>query len=783
MKNLYWVGSRLSDILNIESMFCGAVVLYGKKQDKRDFYCNPMCVQTGIRVNHNDVTDNRIAAFYKEETDTILDRDPNAFFLWYAVKPLKNCSDRVKSHSICFNSSELYQLFSDKLRCRLWIADYLDVLGTTVITPSGSLYNEICELFPSGNGKFVVQQISDIAGGFGTFLLDEVNQEELCMHLHNSRYLVSPYLADAISVNQHVVLYENETVLFPGSIQLLQNNDNKLQYCGGDFAAYNELSSVTIETINANSKKIGDLARAIQYRGVMGIDYIVTADGQVLFVEINSRFQGSTLALNYILRLHQLPSIQEYHLEAFQKLIPSVEPTNIIDRNYSIVNFSNSINYNVFDLKRRFTLYSTQPSINIIDEGELCETTPTSENALMFRILVHSNVSSVSKRGVILHPNIFQRNLGSLSYNSDFISMSRLKIGLLTHGLRIDLHSEKALDERLKQAVNKGFDLIFNNNWYINACTDSKYVTLSPFVIVWKTENIFKLYYNEQYVTDITIDYKDKLANQLTTSGVLFYDIAQFFTDRLRIHPFPRCSYGSEHNKACRFCEEGNGLIPVTDYGQQEVHEVVEAYLQTDLPIVHFLIGGGTSLQPDSWQRIIELVRFIRTRTKRSIYVMTIPPSVDIVQQLYDAGVSEIGFNIELYNRNYAVEYMPAKGHIPLETYFNALDKAVSLWGNNGNVRSLLMAGLESDSDTLDGVEALCMRGIMPILSVFRPMYGTPMEHIIPPDFDTIWRIWESSVQICRRYGLMPGPACIACQNNTLSLPFNIISRYYNLDH
>ena len=59
--------------------------------------------------------------------------------------------------------------------------------------------------------------------------------------------------------------------------------------------------------------------------------------------------------------------------------------------------------------------------------------------------------------------------------------------------------------------------------------------------------------------------------------------------------------------------------------------------------------------------------------------------------------------------------------------------------------------------------------GVAPIISVFRPIPGTEMENVIPPDDEWLMELLVKGESICRKYGLSMGPDCPACRNNTLS--------------
>lgn len=151
---------------------------------------------------------------------------------------------------------------------------------------------------------------------------------------------------------------------------------------------------------------------------------------------------------------------------------------------------------------------------------------------------------------------------------------------------------------------------------------------------------------------------------------------------------------------------------------------------------------------------------------------MSLPPqNLEIIEELYNAGISEIAFNIEIFHEYLARHYMPGKGAIPRQHYYNALEKAVALWGRNGAVRSMVILGLEPEDSLLSGIEELCKIGVQPILSIFRPMENTPLSSKLPLSIHETMILYEKIENICTKYGQILGPSCIYCQNNTLSIP------------
>jgi hypothetical protein len=214
---------------------------------------------------------------------------------------------------------------------------------------------------------------------------------------------------------------------------------------------------------------------------------------------------------------------------------------------------------------------------------------------------------------------------------------------------------------------------------------------------------------------------------------------------------------------ACTFCS----ALCSSSYSFHDVIKAIDICLR-EIDFRHFLIGGGSAENEQSC--INKIIRYIRAKSNKEIYVMCLPPDDnESIKLLYENGANEIAFNLELYSPEYAARVMPGKGKILREHYFNALKYAVSLWGKGGNVRSMLIAGLEPAENTLKAVRHLCEIGVQPMLSVFRPMRDTVLHYTIPPSNQEMLQLYQSAAEICRQYGQILGPSCPQCRNNTLS--------------
>lgn len=113
---------------------------------------------------------------------------------------------------------------------------------------------------------------------------------------------------------------------------------------------------------------------------------------------------------------------------------------------------------------------------------------------------------------------------------------------------------------------------------------------------------------------------------------------------------------------------------------------------------------------------------------------------------------------------------MPGKGQISLNTYFEAFRKAIQLFGKTGNVRTIFIVGLETKKSLLEGVEAVCSLGVSPILSRFKAIEHTELEHMLSPSDKELYEIYKEVNLICEKYNIPLGPTCKYCEDNTIKL-------------
>lgn len=753
MRNIYWIGPRESDIEDIKELFVGSITIYGENKNGNIAYCS-----NGKRINHN--IDNFLyEKFFQTTLDNILQQDRHAKFLFYNQRDAYKYGETVLENSMCVNSNHMLELLNDKARCRYLLSNIVDVIPHIIVKGKDCNYLKFQQLLP--HQEFILQKINS-SGGDGTYhIASELDCCKIGTVDFNNEYMLSPYYKDGLPLNIHVIISENEVVLLPASLQIVCEIQLQMLYSGADFICYQSLCEDVKKNVTKKSEQIGFFLQEKGYRGVLGIDYMFF-ENTLYLMEVNARFQASSQLINKALIYNGKISIQELNIKAFEDKTPLT-----IDK--FTVNYSNFV-YTSNNISHfRIGKVLTSKEVNQIQLDGFCYKDPLIDenNVYLFRTIFSKNICTTVNNKVILHSNIYTDNLSFFIKRDVRNFHAYTKFALLNHGVTL---TDEALGYvqkfgTIKDAVFDAIDITIFKKLKVNVPISCKFNSLSPFTITL-IDGVLVLLYEEDILTEVQIDLiPNCLINKRTSSGIPYESIINIATDRIRINPAPICIFKRD-GTSCHFCN-----LPEQNehYTIKDIMEVID-YCLENVDFRHFLIGGGTYSLEGGWNIIEKISQYIRSKCSKDIYLMSIPPTdVTVLDTLKESGITEIAFNIEIFNPTLRKSLMPGKGSISLERYFAALEYAVKLWGNSGKVRSLLIYGFDNNDCFLSGVNKLCALGVEPIVSIFRPLSGTVLENENPPITSDIFSIYEKCRYITENHSLILGPDCVECQNNTLS--------------
>lgn len=745
---MIWVGPKESDIFRDKGFFKESITICGTGEGKNHSRSNDL----GQRENYNSDYF-KPGNFFSDQLNACIKRNKEANIMLYNPQLAYAFPTNIFGKVICLNDSSTLEFLNNKADFRSWASSYVPIVP--YFEGGGK---EIFEgLEP---GKFIVQKPHS-SGGYGTTLYTGINNN---FNVEDGvDYLISNYYKKSISCNINVIVFDDNVLIFPPSIQIIHIYKGKFLYMGADYSAFKNIHPKQKDTLHSSCTKISQAIRGLGYRGIIGFDYIIS-ENEVLLLEANARFQASTFLLSSLLEKNNLPVIFELNRLAFAHA--KAPKVNLFSDNSlgSALSYLEGTDHNALIAIKRD--YTKQYDITVLYDGydvnDECE-----EGAYTFRCIFPSDICGMSPDNqVTIHQNLVTT---SNEEQKQVISPGNLiakKVALLNQGVAFSKPAKDFINN-FRPGVHSSIDIRLDNEMVINCPIALKYTGFTPFQIEYDaTSNVLFLSYYDKFLCNISLFSRDT-GQLLKTSKGNSYSLCAFWaTDRLRVHHTDICTYKAS-GTSCAFCDAS---IEQQSFDLDDVSEVLDYYSEQE-DIKHYLIGGSSAPLEHDYSTIINTANLIRKKSTKDIYVMSLPiTSKQNLQKLYNVGVTQIAFNIEIFDRKIAQKYMPGKGKIPLQNYLNALSLATEIWGRDGNVRTLFVAGLEPTQSILKGIGTVVSLGVQPILSVFRPLSQTPLYDWCPPTNQWLMELFEKATTICEHKGLALGPDCPECRNNTLSI-------------
>lgn len=297
MEYLVWVGPRDSDI-QFSKCFKESICYFSEKNPNSD------------RKAH--IYGNSYIEFIKNKMENLLEFHPEARFIFYNPKIAYGLNENLRKYILCLNKKFILDLLSDKIYTRYWMGNYVPVLPSLLVDSHHLSFSELDEKL--GYSKNYVIQQNRSSGGFGTFYVEKKEQAlNIFRERYNELFIISPYVENGLSVNINAIVCNNQIYLFPISLQIIENNNNRLIYHGADYIAAQNINAEIQTKIKKYSKVILEHVQSLGYRGIIGIDFIVK-DGNVYFQEINPRYQASSFLIDASLTENGYPVLTEINL-------------------------------------------------------------------------------------------------------------------------------------------------------------------------------------------------------------------------------------------------------------------------------------------------------------------------------------------------------------------------------------------------------------------------------------------------------------------------------------
>ncbi|MDR1408695.1 MAG: radical SAM protein [Oscillospiraceae bacterium] len=284
----------------------------------------------------------------------------------------------------------------------------------------------------------------------------------------------------------------------------------------------------------------------------------------------------------------------------------------------------------------------------------------------------------------------------------------------------------------------------------------------SPFSLA-RDKGVLYLSVSGMRIFPVEYEKRPAFYNKKTSDGVEMWKIAQHrLGDELMVTYNTYCHTLKGGNQ-CRFCalnaneaiyRTKNSFFIQTPY---QIAEVAKAAYAEGV-IKRLEITGGILPGRAEVDFIIAVGEAIKKRLGTDTIpgghvLVAAPNDLEQIDALKAAGWEYVFFNLEVWNPHLFAGLCPGKEEIiGREHWLKALDYAVEVFGQ-GNVRSILIAGLEPLNSYLEGAEYLTQHGIFADPSPWMPMPGSMMEGQSTPTAQWHINLLVQTLDLWERYG------------------------------
>ncbi len=311
-----------------------------------------------------------------------------------------------------------------------------------------------------------------------------------------------------------------------------------------------------------------------------------------------------------------------------------------------------------------------------------------------------------------------------------------LKLDLAIRGVLLDdaLRAREDLFRApgVRGPVTRTVELVLPGDVLVSAPIDESFTADSPYLLTAADDRFYVQ--SETGREEVRIVPPPSYYAKSTRSGTPMWRVGNSYGPYIAINPAKRCGF-SERGSQCRFCDASTqGLNRSEPISVEDVVDTVrEAFADGLIEFVYLHIGYLDT--DDAGALFIEpYVRAIKRHFDTLVAVQLQPPRDNRwIDYLYAIGVDAISYSVQIHDETILEQVCRGRvEQVGRKRYYDALAHAAAIFPN-GTVWSDLIIGLEPLDSTRAGVDALIALGVLPVLSVFRPLGDTELrDHPMP---------------------------------------------------
>jgi radical SAM protein (TIGR04043 family) len=340
----------------------------------------------------------------------------------------------------------------------------------------------------------------------------------------------------------------------------------------------------------------------------------------------------------------------------------------------------------------------------------------------------------------------------------------RLLVELQSLGVRVVDEGGAAVPGRRGGAGPSDAGFIWVRGLPLTVPMHADYAHHSPYELRLREAGA-RLYFGDEYVGPVAIPPRPRIYDMQTADGVPYWKIALLHLDSIASTVVQKCIYWGTPEQ-CGFCgielTRGEQTVPVKTPAQ--LAEVCTAAHRYDGAVDVTLTTGSLNRRDRGALYISKCAAAIKEACGLPIQVQFEPPDdLDVLAHVRDAGVDAVGIHIETFDPDVLSLVAPGKAQCGVEGYFHCWERAVEVFGR-GRVTTYVILGM---GERREFIEAGCRRaielGVYPFVVPLRPVPGTLMADVAPPDPDYVADVYRSVSAMLAEHGMDHDDAVAGC--------------------
>jgi radical SAM protein (TIGR04043 family) len=341
--------------------------------------------------------------------------------------------------------------------------------------------------------------------------------------------------------------------------------------------------------------------------------------------------------------------------------------------------------------------------------------------------------------------------------------VAALVIDLQARGLRVEVPIER----RQGGAGPTDSGMLWIGGIPVTVPTGNPLAQSSPYVLKAEDDR-YAVYRDGQRLAEATTQRRPRFYDLQTADGVPYWKIALLHLDSLASTVVQTCTYWGNADQ-CKFCGIGLSLASgrtIVKKTPEQLAEVAVAAKMLDGAVDATLTTGSSHGVDRGARYVARCGQAVKRAAGLPVEVQFEPPAdLGVLDEVSEMDIDSVGIHIETFDPKVLAYVAPGKARTGIDRYFEVWERAVEIFGA-GQVSTYVILGMGEDPElTAEGCRRAIDIGVYPFVVPLRPVAGSLMEDVLPPDTAYTDRIYRLVLSYMSERGLHPSTAgCARCQ-------------------